>query len=87
MPRALKVYGTHTYPGWASRAGARGVVATTSQTKAAEALGMTLGEFRHSGCETGNANEVRLALCRPGVVVWFPGRHSEPGLALVRVTE
>jgi hypothetical protein len=56
---------------------ARCIVASTSQSKAADLFGMTIGQFRSFGCETGNAKEIEVATAEPGVVFWSPLDWSE----------
>lgn len=56
----LKVYGANLDGRY------RGIVAATSQTKAAEALGISPYDFRSHGCETANREEVELAMREPG---------------------
>lgn len=48
----------------------RRVVATTSQKKAAEAFGVSLYVLRTFGGQTGNEQEVALAMACPGKPVW-----------------
>ncbi len=45
----------------------RGIVAATSQANAAALLGLSLHSFREYGCQTGNRDEIALAMQEPGV--------------------
>lgn len=56
----LKVYGC----GWMGHS--RRIVATTSQKEAAKLIGVSLSEFRNYGCETGNEEEIKVAMEKPG---------------------
>lgn len=58
----LKVYGI----GWMGKC--RRIVATTSKKKAAELIGTTFYHFNEYGSETGNEEEVKLAMSKPGTV-------------------
>jgi hypothetical protein len=58
----LKVYGVN-YNGVQRR-----IVAATSMRKAAVAIGTGYGHARKYGCETGNQEEIALAMREPGVV-------------------
>lgn len=56
-----------------------GVVAATSQKEAARLLGMSLGSFRTWGHETGNTEQIDVAMREPGVA-WkrsFANYHAE----------
>lgn len=74
--RKLKVFGCGIYIGRYRKDKGRGqrraIVATTSQKKAAEAMGITLYEFRTYGCETGNKKEIEQAMSSPGTVFHCP---------------
>ncbi|WP_293000039.1 hypothetical protein [Nevskia sp.] len=59
--RPLKVYGCNL------DGRHRGIVAATSQVVAAKLLGLTLSHLRTYGCETGNKEEVELAMREPGI--------------------
>jgi hypothetical protein len=61
--RKLKVFGVNTF---LLGEQARTIAAVTSQKKFAEAIGSTLSYVRTYACETGNEDEIRLALTRPG---------------------
>ena len=72
MSRPLKVYG---WVGWHKDAPGphrqtREIVAAHSKAEAMRLGGLTRREFEHSGCETGNEEELRVALAEPGVVFW-----------------
>lgn len=77
MARQLKVYGR---TGWRSECPpalngnqqTREIVATTTIKEAMRLFGCSRGEWNWSGCETGNAGELKLALSAPGVVFWKP---------------
>lgn len=58
----LKVYGV----GWMGRH--RRIVATTSKKKAAELIGTSLYHFNEYGCETGNEEEIKMAMSKPETV-------------------
>jgi len=60
--RQLKVYGVNLNGHY------RGIVAATSRTAAARAFGIKPYHMRDFGSETGNPEEVALALSRPGAV-------------------
>ncbi len=62
----LKVYG-----GWTFNAGqqVRTIVATTSQKKAAELVGCSLGEIQTYWATTTNEREVAAAMAQPGTVL------------------
>lgn len=71
----VKVYGALTLASPAIRQAlethhvqCRQIVAATSQRAAAEAMGVTLREFRFRGSETFNDVEVGLAMAKPGTV-------------------
>ena len=75
MARQLKVYG------WRGRrlksksernhhGQTREIMAAYSVAEVLRATGMTRGDWNHSGCETGNALELELALANPGRVFW-----------------
>lgn len=59
--RKLKVYGVNL------DGRHRGIVAAHNQREAAEALGCSLSNVRIHGCETGNAQEIEVAMSDPGV--------------------
>lgn len=62
---ALKVFGGLTFVGGKQ---VRTIVAAKSQKAAAEAVGISLGEFRNYWAETGNDQELEIALPQPGIV-------------------
>ncbi len=62
MSRVLKVYGGN-YNGLQRR-----VVAATSGARAAMLVGITMSHFRNFFCETGDDEEVAVALRKPGTV-------------------
>jgi hypothetical protein len=64
--RPLKVWGGLIHMG--ARGQCRTVVAATSQAKAAEALGCTIGEVRGWWSVSGNEDDCRAALSEPGRV-------------------
>lgn len=77
MPRKIKVYG------WigarpesrveGNRHGqTREIVAAASMAEVLRITGMKRDDFTRSGCETGNQEELELALSKPGVVFWQP---------------
>lgn len=72
--RSLKVYG---WVGFRTRkeghAGqTREIVAAKSMAEAARVAGIKPHYLRTYGCETGNPEELRVALADPGVVYWRP---------------
>jgi hypothetical protein len=66
--RKLKVFGVHTF---LLGTQARTIAAATSQKKFAETIGTTLGYVQTYACETGNKDEVRVALTHPGKAFAF----------------
>jgi hypothetical protein len=75
--RPLKVWsmiGPAVYENGAQVSGAqsRRIVAATSAKAAALALGVTAYELDRSGSVTGNEEEIRVALSRPGIGSWQP---------------
>jgi hypothetical protein len=68
----LKVYGcTHfARTGNSYRLQVRAIVAERSMAGAARAFQMSAHHLRQYGAETGNAEEVEVALAEPGVVFW-----------------
>lgn len=72
-----KVYG---YTGWRhdcppARNGSRQtreIVAARSAAEAARLFGISPWRLRSYGCETGNADEIRVAMSKPGAVFWRP---------------
>lgn len=64
----LKVYGVN-YDGRTRR-----IVAATSQKKAAELTGVSFYSFSNYGCETGNKEEIEIAMKNPGTV-WSQGYY------------
>ena len=75
----LKVYGI----GWMGRH--RRIVATTSKKKAAELIGTSLYHFNEYGCETGNEEEIKLAMSKPETV--FEREDWRAGAPWVEVTK
>jgi len=50
----------------------REIMAAASVAEVLRLTGMTRGEFNRSGCETGNSEELEIALSKPRVVFWQP---------------
>lgn len=67
--KATKVFGGMTFHDGKQM---RAVVAAPSQKRAAELVGMSVGEFRQFWSVTGNSEEIRAALSRPGTVFGKP---------------
>jgi hypothetical protein len=69
----LKVFG---WTGFRAAAGdqpqTREIVAAKTQAEVLEITGMTRYNFKQSGGETGNPEEVRVANSKPGTVFWRP---------------
>ena len=75
MAKQLKVYGwtgmRNESRGPKNHHGqTREIVAAYSIAEVRRITGMTRAEWEHSGCETGNANEIQTALAKPGVIFW-----------------
>lgn len=62
----MKVFGVN-YDGRSRR-----IVAAKTKKEAAQRLGVSLHQFRNYGCQTGNQEEIELAMREPGVV-WSIG--------------
>lgn len=67
--KVTKVFGGMTFHG---RKQMRAVVAAPSQKRAAELVGISVGQFRQFWGITGNSEEIRVALSRPGTVFGKP---------------
>lgn len=67
--KATKVFGGMTFHDGKQM---RAVVAAPTQKRAAELVGMSVGEFRQFWGVTGNSEEIRAALSRPGTVFGKP---------------
>lgn len=75
MARELKVYG---WIGWRNEAKlapngshqTREIVAAHSVAEVLRIAGITRSEYGYSGSETGNDEELAVALAEPGVVFW-----------------
>ena len=78
MARKLKVFGGRIFLGHLCPRGGRAVIATTSQKKAAEIAGTSLGEIRNYWSTTGNPREVELAMANPEKLIVFPYEHRQP---------
>lgn len=76
----LKVYGK---TGFREEAPAhrqtREIIATTSWVLAAIAFRSSVYQARTWGSVTGNEEELRVALAKPGVLFWRPLDHHGPG--------
>lgn len=82
MTRKLKVYGVTTVlprhvqsekSPWIRQG--RGIIATTSQAKAAAAFGIPVGVMRNYGGETGNEFEIASAMACPEVPLIRPNDY------------
>jgi len=69
QPKASKVFGGMTFHDGKQ---VRAVVAAPNQKRAAELVGMSVGEFRQFWSVTGNSEEISAALSRPGTVFGKP---------------
>ena len=75
MARKLKVYG---WQGWRNEAmnerharyQTREIMAAPSQSAVARAAGFKRASQLFNLCETGNDEELRVALAEPGVIFW-----------------
>lgn len=67
--KAAKVFGGMTFHDGKQ---VRAVVAAPNQKRAAELVGMSIGQFRQFWCVTGNSEEIRVALSCPGTVFGKP---------------
>lgn len=68
----MKVYGTDQYFTKDATVGnrqARAVVAAPSKKRAAELLGQSMYIFNNYTCETGNKEDIKLALAKPETVI------------------
>jgi hypothetical protein len=74
---ALKVFGVNLDGRY------RGLIATTSKAKAAQAFGVTIGRVNNYGSVTGNTVEVAIALSTPGLP--WKALHSPYGSPYLRV--
>ncbi len=75
MSEKLKVFGgMHFREGRCVRA----VIAATSQKKAARIIGVSMYGFRGYWTETGNKDEIALALQYPNTVVWTGKNYWPP---------
>lgn len=75
MAKQLKVYGwtgmRNEALGPRNRHGqTREIVAAYSAAEVRRITGLTRAEWEHSGCETGNENEIQAASSKPGTVFW-----------------
>ena len=75
MAKKLKVYGFTMNRHEAIRAAngnqqTRNVVAAHSVAEVLRLSGMTRSDYNWRGCETGNADEIAVAMAEPGVVFW-----------------
>lgn len=50
----------------------REIVAAKTIASARRLFGCTMAQWRCSGCETGNEEEITQAMSKPGVVFWRP---------------
>lgn len=81
MARPLKVFGYTGHRKDAlmalnSSGQTREVVATTTKAEAFRLSGLSRTEFDRKACETGNPEEVEVAMSAPGTVFWEP--HNYP---------
>lgn len=67
--KATKVFGGMTFHGGKQM---RAVVAAPTQKRAAELVGMSVGEFRQFWSVTRNSEEIQTALSQPGTVFGKP---------------
>lgn len=74
--KRLKVYGGLTFRGTTQH---RIIVATTSQKKVAEVVGITLYEVQNYWAETGNEEELKIALASPEKVFIKEGQPHHNG--------
>lgn len=84
MPRKLKVYGISSIrrecPKEENRhQQVRNIVAAPSMKEASRLLGMPYNHMRTMASETGNEEELALALSKPGTIFWKPldYRHED----------
>lgn len=63
----------------------RAIIATTSQAKAADSVGVSLSHFRGYWSETGNEVELSTALAKPGQVFMERGSRDRDFRPVVRV--
>jgi len=54
----------------------RTIVAATTQKEAAELIGISSYEFHTYWCETGNEQELKVALAKPNTVFYTDTEHS-----------
>lgn len=62
----MKVYGWRGHRGKQTRE----IVAARSAAEVRRITGMSRGDWEFSGCETGNDEEIALAMTKPGIVFW-----------------
>lgn len=77
MPRKLKVYGfqsfrTQCVPAPNGSLQTREVVAAHSRVEVGHLSGLSVSYLRDFCCETGNQDEVKIALSKPGKIFWHP---------------
>lgn len=82
MTAKVKVFGTRLTVRDAAPAPNRSrqvrvVVATTSRQKAAAVMGISVGELRSYGSETGNRDEIAQAMTSPGTAFYFDERGDK----------
>jgi hypothetical protein len=58
----MKVYGVNLDGRY------RGIVAAKNKTQAAKLFGTSIYHFNQFGCETGNKEEIKIAMKQPGIV-------------------
>jgi hypothetical protein len=78
----MKVFGGLVFRG---KQQVRTIVAATSQAKAAEAVGATLSGFRDWWVESGNKDELAVALAKPGQVFQASSSMSKDFRPVVRI--
>jgi len=61
----------------------RGIVAAETQKKAAELFKITIYHFREYGCETGNKEEIDLAIKEPYTVYKREYKYGSPWIRVL----